>query len=216
MPDIMKEFVDRQEGYAGQVRKFFLGKRVLCCDESGAYQKPFIALRMFKEVFEEGKRYRILDISTLPVFTPADLEYSAEVPFCDEDYDSTVSGLRSIDLAAGDDESLTVIRNGLTVADVRTASEFEIDSEGTALFWALELDYALNRVSIDMSPNAGIHYLMNLGTVAIYKDLHGEWDRMLRMAKQIWRSGLQPNLQDPQALVAKLGGSQHGQLGFGF
>ncbi|MNG24141.1 hypothetical protein D3C84_1088320 [compost metagenome] len=75
-----------------------------------------------------------------------------------------------------------------------------------------ELDYALRRVSIDDSPSAAVHYLLGLGTLALYKGSHSEWDRMLRMSSQIYRSGLQPILHDPQALIAKLAGTGVGQM----
>lgn len=177
------------------------------------YQKPFTALRMFLEVFEQGRRYEIPDVATLPKFTEADLRLpETEVPFCDEHYWSVFSGLRDVSAATADAESLTVTRKGQLVSDVRTAGEFEVDEEGANLFVGFELDYALKRISIDQSPSAAVHYLLGLGTLALYKGSHSEWDRMLRMSNQIYRSGLQPILHDPQALIAKLAGAGVGQM----
>ncbi|EPZ4797466.1 hypothetical protein ACXNZO_006633 [Pseudomonas aeruginosa] len=53
---------------------------------------------------------------------------------------------------------------------------------------------------------------MGLGTIAIYKGDHGDWDRMMRMSNQIFRSDLQPILHDRAALIARLGGNSLGQI----
>lgn len=184
-----------------------------CLWQRYGYQKPFTAMRMFLEVFEQGVRYEIPDISGLPVFTEADIRFpETSLPFADEFYQDLFSGLRSIEAAAADAESLTLTRTGQYVTDCNTGSEFDIDEEAADLFVGFDLDYALNRVSLDQSPTAGIHYLMQLGTLQIFKGSHMEWDRMLRMSNQIYRHGLQPILHDPAALVAKLGGTQRGQM----
>ncbi|SUD57921.1 Uncharacterised protein [Ectopseudomonas oleovorans] len=84
---------------------------------------------------------------------------------------------------------------------------FDVD-----LFVNFELDNALSRVTFDQSPTAGLHYLMGLGTIAIYKGDHGDWDRMMRMSNQIFRSDLQPILHDRTALITRLGGNSLGQI----
>ncbi|MFW4982381.1 phosphoadenosine phosphosulfate reductase family protein [Pseudomonas aeruginosa] len=177
------------------------------------YQKPFTAMRVFLEVYEQGVRYEVPDISALPKYTEADLRYpEVEVPFCDDQYQGMFNGLRSISHAAADAEFLTTTRNGMVVMDVVTSNGFEIDREGAELFVDLELDNALSRVTLDQSPTAGLHYLMGLGTIAIYKGDHGDWDRMMRMSNQIFRSDLQPILHDRAALIARLGGGSLGQI----
>jgi len=176
------------------------------------YQKPFTAMRMFLEVYEQGVRHEIPDVSALPTFTEADIRFpEVEVPFCDEEYNDLFNGLRNVEAAAADAESLT-LRKGEWVTDVRTSGEFQIDEEAANLFVSLDLDYALSRVSLDQSPSAAAHYLFQLGTVAIYKSSHGEWERMLRMSNQIYRSGLRPILHDRAALIARLGGKNTGQM----
>lgn len=176
------------------------------------YQKPFTAMRMFLEVYEQGVRHEIPDVSALPTFNEADIRFpEVEVPFCDEEYNDLFNGLRNVEAAAADAESLT-LRKGEWVTDVRTGGEFEIDEEAANLFVSLDLDYALSRVSLDQSPSAAAHYLFQLGTVAIYKSSHGEWERMLRMSNQIYRSGLQTILHDRAALIARLGGKNTGQM----
>ncbi|WP_282410350.1 phosphoadenosine phosphosulfate reductase family protein [Pseudomonas sp. PS02303] len=177
------------------------------------YQKPFTAMRVFLEVYEQGVRYEIPDIAALPKYTEADLRYpEVEVPFCDDQYQGMFNGLRSISHAAADAEFLTTTRSGMVVMDVVTSSGFEIDREGAELFVNFELDNALSRVTFDQSPTAGLHYLMGLGTIAIYKGDHGDWDRMMRMSNQIFRSDLQPILHDRAALITRLGGNSLGQI----
>ncbi|HFP6627884.1 hypothetical protein FA341_14895 [Pseudomonas aeruginosa] len=76
------------------------------------YQKPFTAMRVFLEVYEQGVRYEVPDISALPKYTEADLRYpEVEVPFCDDQYQGMFNGLRSISHAAADAEFLTTTRN---------------------------------------------------------------------------------------------------------
>lgn len=177
------------------------------------YQEPFTAMRVFLEVYEQGARYEIPDIVSIQKYTEADLRYQEiVVAFCDDEYQGMFNGLRSISHAAADAESLTTRRNGLTVMDVITSSGFEIDREGAELFMNLELDNALSRVTFDQAPTAGLHYLFGLGTIAIYKGDHADWDRIMRMSNQIFRHGLQPILHDRAKLLQKLGGSALGQI----
>lgn len=101
-------------------------------------------------------------------------------------------------------ESLTVTRQGELVTDVVTTDEFAIDEEGLELFLSLELDHALNRVSLDAAPSSAVHYLLGLGTVSLSKGGHAEWSRMLRLSNQIWRFDLIAVLHDPLALIERL------------
>ncbi|WP_425912885.1 hypothetical protein [Pseudomonas sp. GWSMS-1] len=77
-----------------------------CLWQRYGYQKPFTAMRIFLEVFEQGIRYEIPDIAALPVFTEADIRFPETfLPFADEFYQDMFNGLRSIEAAAASAES---------------------------------------------------------------------------------------------------------------
>jgi hypothetical protein len=91
------------------------------------------------------------------------------------------------------------------VTDANVGDIFEIDEEGAELFWGFERDHALERISLNDAPAAVVHYFLGLGTVTLFKGGHSDVDRMLRMSNQIYRSGLQPHLDDPKTLMTMLG-----------
>lgn len=144
------------------------------------------------------------DLTSIPEYSRKDIEFRLEVPFCDREYFSPFNGLRNIEHAAADWEETVTLRNGQIVSKANTGDEFEIDEEGAELFWEFELEHALNRISLDKTPSAAIHYWVGLGTLTIFKGGLGEWDRMLRVSNQIHRHGLQPFLSKPKALLARL------------
>lgn len=174
-----------------------------------AYHPPFTAIRTALEVFEQGVRYEIPSLDFIPAYTEKDVAFRAEVPFADDQYHEIFNGLRNIGLAAADWEATTTTRSGNLVSLVNTGDEFEISSEGAELFWGLDLDYALSRVSLDDSPAAAVHYLLTLGTVSLFKGSESEWDRMLKVGNQIHRHQLQPIMNDPNAIMERL----HERLG---
>ncbi|MFB8831965.1 hypothetical protein ACE0DR_27850 [Azotobacter sp. CWF10] len=176
------------------------------------YQKPFTAIRTFLEVYEQGQRYDIPPLDSIPVYTEKDVAFRSEVPFRDDTYDAPFYGLRNVELAAADWEGTTTTRSGKLVSQVNTGDEFEVDEEGAALFWSFELDYALGRSHLDDAPAAVVHYFLTLGTVQLFRGTQGEWDRMLRVSNQIYRLQLQPILHDPHALVERLRGKAQGQM----
>lgn len=172
------------------------------------YQKPFSAVRLYRDIEERGHSVRIPDTSDLPVFTAEDVKFSAEAPFCDRDYNAMFSGLRDVNAAAAGCEEVKVMRNGTMLLQATNEGDcFDIDEEGAWMFYGLDLDYALKRVTLDDAPADAFFYLLGLGTIQFYKGGHSEWDRMLRMSQQIHRSQLQPILHDPQALLERLGGT---------
>ncbi|HBO7965313.1 TPA: phosphoadenosine phosphosulfate reductase family protein [Pseudomonas aeruginosa] len=168
------------------------------------YQRSFMALRTWKEIYEQGKRYDIPDLASIPKYTEKDVSFRAEVPFADEEYFAAWRGFRNVEAAAVDWEDTTVLPNGKIVQNANVGDEFEIDEEGAALFWEFDLDYALNRISVLDNPSGVVHYLVGLGTVTLYKGSLGEWDRMMRVGNQAWFHGLMPIINDPHALVETL------------
>lgn len=170
-----------------------------------AYQQPFTALKQYQDIYEKGMRYPVP--TELPHFDrKAMLAMPAvEVPFADEFYDDMFEGLRSASHASAGCESL-IEKGGVYYIDANVEDEFTVDEEGAELFVEFELEHALAHYGphTDVAPSATVNYLLNLGTASINKGGHSEWDRMLRVGNQIHRHKLQPVLNDPQALIARL------------
>lgn len=177
------------------------------------YQKPFTAMRMLQDIEDRGVSYSIPSLDGIPAFTAKDVTFTAEVPFCDESYNAMFSGLRNLDHAVADAETLKVMNNGVYMTQANEGDCFDIDEEGAWLFYEFELEHALERVSINDAPADAVHYLLGLGTVQLFKGGAAEWDRMLRMSNQIHRHELQPILHDPMALLHKLGGKVESAVG---
>lgn len=170
------------------------------------YQKPFTALQMYKAV-NDGARWEIPDLSTIPTFTKADVSFRAAMPFADHEYFSPCNGLQSIEHAVVEAQALTTTRSGILVSDVNVGDEFGIDEEGLEMFFEFEVEYALKRFTSPHTnpyPSSVVHYLLSIGVVHLYKGSHGELDRILRVNNQAWRHGLLPIMHDPQAIIARL------------
>ncbi len=167
------------------------------------YQEPWTAMRIWRDIYRDGKRYSIPD-APRATFTSKDVAFKARVPFADSQYNDLYSGLRDIDAAAADCESLTLTRDGQYVTRCVVGDEYDIDDEGLELFIEFELDNVLASYRLNQSPSAAIHYLLGLGTVQLYKGSHADWDRMLRVSNQLHRHQLQPLLHDPHAIVEHL------------
>lgn len=178
------------------------------------YQDAWTAMRIYKAVYEQGKRFRIPDLDSLPTYTEKDVAFRARVPFADGQYDGIFSGLRDVDAAAAGCEDLMTTRDGKYLTRVQVGNEYDIDDEGLALFMEFEFDRVLDSQRLNNTPSAAIHYLLGLGTVQLYKGSHSDWDRMLRISNQLERHSLRPILHDPHAIVAHLGAKHaaaHGQ-----
>lgn len=170
-----------------------------------AYQEPFTALREYKEIFEQGKRYPIPDDYEIYERKDLDVSLSMEVPFVDRHFNDFFEGLRDSSAAVADSERL-VEKNGIYYTDANTADEFSLDDEGVELFFDFELDRALEYYGphTDTAPSEVVHYLIRYGAAQINKGGHSEWDRILRVGNQIHRHGLKPYLHDAKALVERL------------
>ena len=186
-------------------------EEVIACDvlwQRYGYHKGLQALQIWKEVVNEGKwTLPPLDKDKLPRFPVLNDVPDIRVPFVDDNYDDMHNGMRSLDYMIADVESVIHKQNGRAYADVITANEFQINTDEIYMFMKYELDYALRQYNDDnYAPGSALHYLMSLGIVSIYKGSHSDYDRMLRMSSAIQRKGLRPILNDPVALVEKLGG----------
>lgn len=168
------------------------------------YQPAWTAMKLYRSVYSEGKRFRIPDLDSIPDYTEKDVAFRGRVPFTDAQFNGTFSGLRDVDAAAADCEDLIVNRDGQYLTNVQVGNEYDIDDEGLALFMEFEFDRVLDSQRLNDTPNAAIHYLLGLGTVQLFKGSHSDWDRMLRVSTQLTRHGLQPILNDPHAIIAHL------------
>ncbi len=171
-----------------------------------AYHAAGRAIQIWDEIYRKNKNFPIPAIKK--TFVRKNLKLtSVSVPFADEHYGAIFSGLRNIGAAVADCES-TVTKESGTYTNARTENEFTVDVEGAELFFAFEVDNYINKFSEPgYNPTHVYHYFLGLGTVSLNKGGHSENDRMLRMANQIHRHGLVDILNDPVALIAKLGGS---------
>lgn len=168
------------------------------------YQKPWEAMRTYLAVYREGKRFHIPDLDSIPTYTEKDVAFRSRVPFTDGEYNAPFNGLRNVEWAAAGCEDLMLTRSGQYLTRTEVGGEYDIDDEGLELFMEFDLEYAMNRISINDSPSAVVHYLLGLGTAQLFKGSHTDWDRMLRVSNQLFRHGLQPILHDPHAIIAHL------------
>ena len=114
-------------------------------------------------------------------------------------------GLRDIDAATADQEA-TIEKGGVTYSDVPVDDEFNVDLDSAVQFLDFELDYFLDKHKPGQSsPAAVFHALTRYGLVSLSKGAHSEQDRILRLSNQIYREGLHKCLDDPQALLERLG-----------
>ncbi|NVL49836.1 hypothetical protein F2S72_08800 [Pseudomonas syringae pv. actinidiae] len=168
------------------------------------YQNSWTAMKLYRSVYQEGKRFHIPDLGSMQNFTEKDVAFRSRVPFADAEYNGMFNGLRNVDAAASDCEDLTITREGKYVTRVQVGDEYDIDDEGLELFMEFEFDRALSSARLNNSPSAAIHYLMGLGTVQLYKGSHSDWERMLKLSNQLERHGLRPMLHNPHAIIAHL------------
>lgn len=175
------------------------------------YQQGLHATYLYERAHTCGERWDIPETEVvykeLPAYQPS------RVPFADSSYMSVLSGFRDAELAIMDQESLVEKGNGQLYTDANTAEEFQIDGEGVEMFFAFEVDYALEKYHRGnlVSPTAALNYLVRLGFVQLQKGQHSELDRMIRMANQIWRLDIRDCLNNPTELIRRLGGSSDGQ-----
>jgi 3'-phosphoadenosine 5'-phosphosulfate sulfotransferase (PAPS reductase)/FAD synthetase len=172
------------------------------------YHLSAAALTIFDEVHHRGIRY---DTPTdVKPFSNQELKKkltTKKVPFADKDFYSMFSGLRDVYSAQADCED-TVTKNGISYSNVNTGIEFEIDEEGTELFYCFEFENFLAKYSKPgWNPTQVVHYFSGLGTLTLNKGGHSRLEKMLRMANQIHRHGIRDILNNPEALIEKL--SQH-------
>lgn len=155
-------------------------------------------MRIWNDVYRHGKRYKLPDAESIPVYTEKDVSFRARIPFADAQYNSPYSGLRNVDAEIANAEDLMVARDGRLLTRCETGDEYDIDDEGLELFMEFELDRVLNAERLNDAPSAAVHYLLGLGTVQLYKGSQSDWDRMLRVSNQLHRHNLLEVLHNPR------------------
>jgi 3'-phosphoadenosine 5'-phosphosulfate sulfotransferase (PAPS reductase)/FAD synthetase len=168
------------------------------------YQPAWTAMKLYRSIYREGKRFQIPDLDSIPEYTEKDVAFRSRVPFADGQFNGIFSGLRNVDAATADCEDLIINRDGQYITNVQVGNEYDIDDEGLALFMEFEFERVLDSQRLNDTPNAAIHYLLGLGTIQLFKGSHSDWDRMLRISTQLTRHGLQPILNDPHAIIKHL------------
>lgn len=156
------------------------------------------ACRTWWEVNIEGARY---PMPAIPKGMPTSLgdfsgmEYTVDL---NQFYDAT-EGFFDIEAAVADVDPECVAPN--------FGDEFDVDEEGAELLFDFdfELGYALRWMDENViQPRAGLHYLLRLGTVTLYKGGVNEMDRAIRMGLFLWRLGLTKVLNQPERIAAVL------------
>ena len=175
--------------------------KILCIDalwNRYAYQRTLQACQTYKEIFIDGKRYDFPESFTYAAkeALPKDIK----VPFTDDEFWSPGHGLYDADLALADPDA--------NCGDlVNLDDEFIIDEEGADLFFQFELERALDfyhHGDAASFPASGLHYLMRLGVIQIFKNGINDWDMMLRIGNQLTRHQLRPILNQPEELIKRL------------
>lgn len=166
------------------------------------FHRSFEAHRILKRI-EAGERvYPPTEISKDNL--PSLKSTNTRVPFVDAQFVGTFNGLRDQMLATMDQEEL-VEKDGKVYADV-VADGFHIDSEAVALFHEFEIDKYIDSYGTEMTPSSALQALLRLGIISLPKGSHKMYDNMLRIGNQIHNLGLRGILNDPDALLKRLGG----------
>lgn len=171
--------------------------------------KNLTACQLWKAVHFEGQRFPVPSdpIPHPKESFPAPVRIKIREEGFDPEYDAVFAGLRDLEAAVADVESLVEKSDGRVYSGGPGGSEFRVDPEGAELFLSFELDYAIERFAKDwVGPMAICHYFLRLGTVEIHSGGHAENDRMLRLGAFIHRNGLFDIINDRDALLSKLGG----------
>lgn len=165
--------------------------------------EPGEALRIYRDVMD-GARYPVPDVSEVHPRSEFPGRY-AMVQLLDPDDRPMFDGLRDIDAATADQE-VTIEKGGVSYSDVPVDDEFNVDLDSAVQFLDFELDYFLDKHKPGQSsPAAVFHAFTRYGLVSLSKGAHSEQDRILRLSNRIYRDGLHKCLDDPQALLERLG-----------
>jgi len=138
---------------------------------------------------------------------------SMKLPFAGDHYDDDFLGLRDV-LGEFTDTTGTITKRNSkgehhTYTDVPAGESLAFDEQGMFDYEEFMLDRDIARFSNpDVRPGLVLMHLLRIGWISLPRSGHADWDRMIRHANRIHELGLTPILNDPVALVERLGGSR--------
>lgn len=162
-----------------------------------AFHRPFHALAIYNEIYNEGKRYPVPQVETFARPILQEPRYLWVGPDWDNGRTWDLTGLRSIELEMvrhdGDGCMGTrALPNDKTVLDVNNSEVFAIDAESAYLILELELPELLRRHADEKTypPTHGYLYYAQMGALSVRAGKEGEIDQMLRRSSFKSRHGL--------------------------
>lgn len=161
----------------------------------GLSERPFHALSIYREVYLQGKRYDVPEVSMMPKSGFKEVRWLYVGNDWDEGHLRMFSGLRDPIIegfASPCVGALKPLKDGKLVIDVRTEDFFAVDPEGASLLMAFELD---NLLKIHDAPSrglvtAGFMTYIKFGTIAFAKNQVSTVDKILRRTAWKERHGL--------------------------
>ncbi|MCV6590793.1 MAG: phosphoadenosine phosphosulfate reductase family protein [Marinobacterium sp.] len=193
------------------------------------YHKPLQALAIWQAVVRRGlKVIPPEDLAHLPHYPSLAGSQTTALPFQDAHYRSAAFGLRQPVMQVLDQEPTAVqpentrlrafLKTGKLLPPVihkkherqhcatNTAPWFQVNTDELGVFMAWELPDALAHYNHDdIAPSEGLRYLLRMGVISLNAGGHSDYDRMMRQSDQIYRYNLRPILNQPEAILRRLG-----------
>jgi 3'-phosphoadenosine 5'-phosphosulfate sulfotransferase (PAPS reductase)/FAD synthetase len=181
-----------------------------------AYHRPFHALSIYDEVYQQGKRFPVPEVSVYPRWKEQKPLYFNVGPDWDEGHDWDCTGLRNIVLEAvrhdGDGcMGNRTLSNGKSVLGINTDEVFSVDPESAALILELELPDLLREHAATPKPStAGYMYYVGMGTIAVRSGKESEIDEILRRSAFKFRHDLAGQVDHRQLVAMAVTAEQAG------
>lgn len=172
-----------------------------------AYHRPFHALAIYRDIYEDGRRYPVPDVSPAPVSKIPEPRY-IPVTGWDEAQENAYTGLRDVmmDLVRGEGPGCMgnrVLKNGAEVLAMEVSSSFKVDLEGADMLFQFMFDEMMEKHDDPRtSPLEGYRYYARHGTISVSTAYQAKIDSIMRRSSFKIRNGLDGQ-QDPQALLAR-------------
>lgn len=173
------------------------------------FHPPFEALRVYRDIYEDGRRYPVPDV----IETPKPKKHpKTRYIYVGEDWteNTRLIGLRDPILESITEPGLGCMgtkstRDGRIVMDVNTDTAFTVSREGANMFMMFELDRVLdeyNSLKRPTGPIDGYLYYVRMGIISLAKQSPSKVDMILRRTWWKWHNGFYGQ-QDPKDLVAR-------------
>lgn len=175
------------------------------------YARPFEALRVYRDVVENGKRYPVPEVDEVP--RPKTLPKTRYL-LVGVDYaqNSRLCGLRDTVLeAVGEPGSGCLgtrqLNDGRTVMDVNTSVALDISAESIEDFFAFEFDRVLEDSEPGgylSGPTAGYLYYARMGMLSVAPSALPTVDEIMRRTWWKWQQGWFGQVDTEKLLAASL------------